>query len=157
MTSPYHAHSETAANRVLTTLVRGRRAFAAPARRSVPLLAELESRRLLSNVTVASNADSGPGSLRAAIESAVPGEVITFASSLRGQTIVLASPLVVSTSLTVRGIAGGPTISGNGSTEVFTISSGVSVSLTTLTIANGNSAREERSITPATSPSSRAS
>jgi hypothetical protein len=104
-------------------------------------MAELESRRLLSNVVVASSADSGPGSLRAAIESAVPGEVITFANSLRGQTIALASPLLVDTSLTVSGFSNGPTISGNGVTEILMISKGASVNLTTLTIANGNATR----------------
>ena len=124
MASPYHARSERAANRTFTTSDRGRRAFAVPARRFVPLVAELESRSLLSGVTVVSNADSGPGSLRAAIDSAVPGEVITFARNLRGQTIALASPLLVDTSLTIHGFAQGPTISGNSSTEIFTISSG---------------------------------
>ena len=110
-------------------------------RRFGPLMTELESRQLLSGATVVTNADSGPGSLRAAIETAVPGEVITFARSLRGQTIALASPLVVGESLTITGFPQGPTISGNGSTEIFTISSGVSVSLNTLKLANGNASR----------------
>src|ERR1700733_6587344 len=72
-------------------------------RRFSPHVAELESRQLLSNLVVTSTSDSGTGSLRAEIGSAAPGDVITFASSLRGQTIALASPLAVGTSLTIKG------------------------------------------------------
>ena len=107
-------------------------------RRFVPGVAELERRRLLSNLVVVNNGDSGAGSLRAAIESAAPGDVITFARSLRGQTIGLASPLVVDTSLSIKGAFQGPTISGNNATEIFAVSAGVSVNLTTLTLASGN-------------------
>jgi len=96
----------------------------------------------LSQLVVVNNADSGAGSLRAAIGSASPGDVITFAGGLRGQTITLASPLLVGTSLTIRGFPqGGPTISGNGATEDFQISAGVSVNLTGLKITGGNAAR----------------
>ncbi len=108
----------------------------------IPRVAELETRQLLSQLVVVTSADSGTGSLRAAIASASPGELITFAGSLRGQTIALASPLLVNTSLTIRGFPqGGPTISGNGATEVFQIGAGVSVNLTGLKITSGNAAR----------------
>ena len=83
-------------------------------RRFMPSVGELETRALLSNIAVVSTADSGTGTLRAAIASAAPGDVITFARSLRGQTIALASPLDVGTSLTIRGFAGGPVLSGGG-------------------------------------------
>jgi hypothetical protein len=111
-------------------------------RRFIPKVAELESRQLLSKLVVVNNADSGAGSLRAEIASASPGDLITFAGSLRGQTITLASPLAVGTSLTIRGFSqGGPTISGNGAAEVFQIPSGVSVNLTGLRITSGNAVR----------------
>ena len=111
------------------------------ARRFVPALAPLESRRLLSRLTVTNNGDSGAGSLRAEIAAASPGDVVAFGSNLLGQTIALASPLQVNTSLTIQGFTfGGPTISGSGSTEVFVIPAGVSVNLTGLQIANGRAA-----------------
>jgi hypothetical protein len=110
-------------------------------RRFLPHVAELETRRLLSNLLVVNNGDSGAGSLRATIDSAAPGDVITFARSLRGQTIALASPLVIDTSLSIKGATQGPTISGNNAFEIFTVSAGVSVNLTTLRLASGNAAR----------------
>ncbi len=108
----------------------------------VPRVAELEPRQLLSRLVVLNNADSGAGSLRAEIGAASPGDLITFATSLRGQTIALASPLVIDTNLTIRGFPQvGPTISGNGATEAFQISAGVSVNLAGLRITNGVAAR----------------
>jgi hypothetical protein len=108
----------------------------------VPCVAELETRQLLSQLVVLNTADSGPGSLRAEIASATSGDVITFASRLRGQTITLASPLSIGTNLTIRGFSQvGPTISGNATTGVFQIASGISVKLTALKIANGDAAQ----------------
>ncbi len=124
----------------LRTVRERSRRVAASRSRFLPCVSELEARTLLSNIAVVSTADSGTGSLRAAIASAAPGDVITFAKSLRGQTITLASPVDVGTSLTIRGFAGGPVISGNGATEIFSISSGVSANLTTLKLVNGSAA-----------------
>ncbi|MGE5377764.1 MAG: choice-of-anchor Q domain-containing protein, partial [Bacteroidota bacterium] len=50
---------------------------------------------LASTWTVTSTGDSGPGSLRQAIADAVSGDVITFDPSLAGQTITLASDIVI--------------------------------------------------------------
>jgi hypothetical protein len=47
--------------------------------------------------------DSGPGSLRQALASAMFGDTITFAPELTGQTITLASTLVIDTRLTIDG------------------------------------------------------
>ena len=110
-------------------------------RRFAPRVAELESRQLLSNLVVTSASDSGSGSLRAELSAAAPGDVITFANSLRGQTIALASPLAVGTSLTIKGFPQGPTISGNSATEILAISPGVSVNLNTLRMLNGSAVR----------------
>ena len=87
----------------------------------IPRVAELELRQLLSQLVVLNNADSGAARC-AEIGAASPGDLITFAGSLRGQTIALASPLVIDTNLTIRGFPQvGPTISGNGATEAFQI------------------------------------
>ena len=53
-------------------------------------LESLESRRLLSALTVSSAADSGIGSLRAQIAAAQSGDTVSFAPSLAGQTNLLA-------------------------------------------------------------------
>jgi hypothetical protein len=129
-----------AANRA-TRPLDGERRRPAPARRFAPDVWALEDRQLLSQLTVLNNADSGSGSLRAEIAAAAPGDVIAFATSLRGQTISLASPLMVGTSVTIRGFtAAAPTISGSGSTEAFVVASGVAVNLVGLRIANGTAA-----------------
>ena len=138
MTFRMAADCKLRAKRAIRDLARGRQSGALARRRFTPHVAALEDRRLLSQLTVTSNADNGAGSLRAAIAAATPGEVITFARSLRGQTISLASPLDVNTSVTIRGFAvGGPTISGNSSTEDFVIAPGTAVTLSGLIIANG--------------------
>ena len=60
-----------------------------------PRMMELEGRALLSTLTVSSNSDSGPGSLRAAIAQANSdggGDTILFASLFNSkQTIILTS------------------------------------------------------------------
>ncbi len=91
-------------------------------------------------VEVTSTADSGAGSLRSALVLAetLPGSTVSFAPSLAGQTITLLSPLVITGNLTVNGSAApGLILSGGGTTEVFNIPSGVTATLTGLTIENG--------------------
>ena len=88
-------------------------------------------------VTVTSSADSGPGSLRAAITSAVPGETIEFAKNVH--TITLTSgELPISTSLTIEGPgANRLSISGNNASRVFDVASGASLTVGNVTIADG--------------------
>ncbi|MEQ8468160.1 DUF4114 domain-containing protein [Coleofasciculus sp. E1-EBD-02] len=95
-------------------------------------------------ITVTSAADSGAGSLRAAITQAQPGDTIEFASSLANQTITLTSgQLDVNKDLIINGAnAPGITISGNNASRVFFIQGDptwepVEVTLKHLTIANG--------------------
>src|SRR5262245_21293910 len=61
------------------------------ARSFVPRLEGLEDRRCPSTLTVRTTADSGPGSLRAAIAAAAGGDTIVFDRALTGQTIALMS------------------------------------------------------------------
>jgi predicted outer membrane repeat protein len=56
-------------------------------------------------LVVTNTNDSGAGSLRQAIASATDGDTITFAPALAGQTITLASPLWIESSLTINGSA----------------------------------------------------
>jgi hypothetical protein len=103
----------------------------------------LEGRVLPSILTVTNNADSGAGSMRAAIAAAVSGDTINFDASLVGQTITLTSgELDITQSINILGLgANNLTISGGGMNEVFAIgrlgSNASSVSLSGLTIADG--------------------
>jgi hypothetical protein len=113
-------------------------------------------------LTVTNTHDSGPGSLRAAIaaagsgetitfEPSLDGETITFEPSLDGQTITLTSrELDIARSLDIEGPgAGRLTVSGGGTSRVFDVASGIDVTLSGLTIANGVAVQGARSTTSA--------
>jgi hypothetical protein len=94
---------------------------------------------LPSTLTVLNTNDSGPGSLRAEIAAAQSGDTIVFDPSLAGQTITLTTgELVIKQSLTIDG-GTGETISGNGISRVFDItSSNANVTLDNLGIEFGS-------------------
>ncbi len=87
--------------------------------------------------------DSGAGSLRQAIADADSGDTITFAHSLRGQTITLTSgALDVTKSLDIDGPGASQlAVSGGGNSEVFDVSSGTTVTISGLTITGGSAAQ----------------
>ena len=91
-------------------------------------------------VTVLNDADSGIGSLRAAIGLVALGGTITFDANYftDPRTITLASALSIAKSLTIdaTGVTS-PTVSGNDAVRVFTIASGAVVNMTNLTISHG--------------------
>ncbi|MEO1394226.1 MAG: choice-of-anchor Q domain-containing protein [Cyanobacteria bacterium J06634_5] len=93
----------------------------------------------MNTITVTSTADSGKGSLRAAIASSKAGDSIRFAKKLTGKTITLKSgQLVLDKSITIDGSgARGLTISGNQSSRVFYLDKKRTATLKNLTIANG--------------------
>jgi len=99
-------------------------------------------------VTVTNINDSGPGSLRGAIASAVSGDTIAFSLPYPA-TIPLGSTLTIGTSLTISGPGSSNlAISGGGSVGVFSIGSctsagsvpcsGVTATISGVTIENGN-------------------
>lgn len=92
-----------------------------------------------STLTATNNNDSGAGSLRLAITNALSGDIIVFNPAVAGQTITLASTLVVNKNLTIDGSAQASMIgvSGNNSVRVFQITSGITVTLDSLMIKNG--------------------
>jgi hypothetical protein len=89
---------------------------------------------------VVNTADSGPGSLRQVIADALSGAEIVFDSNLSGSTITLASELVLNKDLTIdaSALAEGITISGNNSTRIFNANNYAEITLTALTLINGN-------------------
>ena len=106
--------------------------------RFAPGLDGLEVRALLSNVMVTNNLDSGPGSLRQAILNAPSGSTISFANSLKGQTIALSSgPLAISQNLSIDGPGANElSVSGSGSSQVLSVASGATVKIAGLTITD---------------------
>jgi hypothetical protein len=102
----------------------------------------LEDRTVPSTFTVRNLADSGLGSLRAAVAAANtnPGaDVIRFASSARDGTIALTSgELVITDDVRIDGPgAGRLAVSGNDTSRVFRIDSGAAVSIDDLTVTHG--------------------
>jgi hypothetical protein len=119
-----------------------RRARRAAHRRFLPFVDAMEGRALLSTLTVQSNQDSGPGSLRATIAAASSGDTIEFASSIHNITLT-SDELAISMNLTIEGSGSGRlTISGNDANRVFEISNKATVTIEDLTVANGAVAGE---------------
>jgi len=92
-------------------------------------------------ITVANANNSGAGSLRQAIADVCSSGTITFAPSLSGATILLASQLNLNHDLTIDGstLTTTITLDGQNTTRIVNISSSVTAVLRGLTIAHGNS------------------
>jgi beta-glucanase (GH16 family) len=90
-------------------------------------------------VTVLNTNDSGPGSLRQAIEAVAVGGEITFDASLAAGTINLTSDsLALSKDVTIDGSgAPGLAVSGGGVNRVFVVDAGRTATISNLTIADG--------------------
>jgi hypothetical protein len=111
-------------------------------RRRRPSLEALETRALLSTLTVTNIADSGSGSLRAQIAAANSGDTIDFSSKLKGRMITLTTgELVVNKSLSVQGLGAKQlAVSGGGTSRLLDISGGATVSISGLTLTDGTAA-----------------
>lgn len=99
----------------------------------------LDQIRLKCEITVTSAADSGPGSLRQALNDLCPGGTVLFSPDLAGQTITLTSgPYVLNKNVTIdSSSAPGITVSGNNSDRVLIIDPGTTAAVKGLTLANG--------------------
>ena len=90
-----------------------------------------------SNITVTNTLDSGAGSLRDAIANASLGDTISF--SVTGTITLTSGELLIGQNLTITG-PGAPnlSVSANNSSRVFEVSSAATVTISGLTISNGN-------------------
>jgi predicted outer membrane repeat protein len=92
-------------------------------------------------VTDLSDNASDSGSLRYAVNTAVDGDQIVFASGLTGTILLANGPLTIGSNITIAGPGiGFVTISGNHAGAVFNISSGATVNISGLSIINGTGA-----------------
>ena len=88
-------------------------------------------------ITVTTTADSGPGSLRQAIQDAAPGDTINF--SVTGAITLTSGELFIGKNLILQGPgATSLAISGNDASRVVRIGSGATVTISDLTIRNGS-------------------
>ena len=118
---------------------KSRRSSAKRRTRFAPVCDGLEARALLSNIVVTDNDDSGPGSLRQAIMNAPSGATISFANSLKGETITLSSgPLALNRNVNIEGLGESElSVSGGGASQVFSVAGGVTATISGMTITDG--------------------
>ena len=90
------------------------------------------------SIVVNTCASNGVGSLAAAVAGAASGDTITFAQDCTGAgAITLLSTLTISKNVTIDATGRSVTISGGGTVQQFAVNSGITLTLTGLTLANG--------------------
>src|SRR5262249_34311287 len=98
-----------------------------------------EDRTLPSTLIVTNLLDSGDGSLRDTIAAAASGDTIVFDPSLKGTITLTSGELDIPTNLTIQGPGAATiTVSGNNAQRVFHSEKNTNVTISGLTIANGN-------------------
>jgi hypothetical protein len=100
-------------------------------------------------VNVTNLNDSGPGSLRAAIATATPGEAITFQKDLAGTITLTSGPLTIGQDVTISGPSSGQlSISGNHESRIFIVQSGLYVTMSNITLIDGHAAYDKSDLRP---------
>jgi predicted outer membrane repeat protein len=93
-------------------------------------------------VTVSNTDDSGGGSLRQALADANDGDTIDFSVTTPATITLTSGQLVVDKSVTISGLgAANLAVNGNAADRVFYVSSGLTVTISGLTIENGSADR----------------
>lgn len=114
-------------------------AFRMPAGLTEPVMIDQIRLSCPEVVTVENTADSGPGSLRNALNVVCAGGTVGFSPELEGQTISLSSgPLTLGKNVTIDGsTAPGLTLSGGGIDRVLIVNPGTIATVNHLTLADG--------------------
>jgi len=87
---------------------------------------------------VSTTADSGTGSLRAAVAAANPGDTISFAPSLSGTITLTSGAITLAQNITIAGPgATAISVSGNNASSIFVVQSGASATISGLTLTAG--------------------
>ena len=87
---------------------------------------------------VSTTADSGPGSLRAAIAQANPGDTITFLPGVTGTIALTGGAITLAQNVTLGGPgAANLTISGGNNSQIFVVNAGVTAAISGLTLTRG--------------------
>jgi hypothetical protein len=101
-------------------------------------MATVQSTRA-TTITVTNTNDSGAGSLRQALADANNGDTINFSVTTPATITLTSGVLVVNRNVTISGpTAGHVSVNGNAASSVFFIASGTVVTISNLTITNGN-------------------
>src|SRR5262245_26992888 len=106
-----------------------------------PRLEALDDRTLPSTFTVTTKLDAGAGSLRQAVLDAngkLGSDTIVFAKGVNGTITLTSGELLISGSVTINGPGAAQlSVSGNDSSRVFDMTSGLNVAINGLTITHG--------------------
>src|SRR5215475_13919153 len=90
-------------------------------------------------ITVMNTNDNGPGSLRAAIDSAQDGDTISFDVSVTGTITLTSGEVLVNKSISISGPGANMlAVDANHASRVFYIASGKDVTISGLSITNGS-------------------
>jgi hypothetical protein len=104
---------------------------------TLALLCAITNLARADTITVTNVNDSGPGSLRQALVDVNDGDTISFA--VTGTIALTSGELLVDKNITISGPAAASlAVDGNARSRVFHVNSGKTVSISDLTITNGN-------------------
>ena len=88
---------------------------------------------------VSTTADSGPGSLRQALDDANPGDTVTFLLTAPATITLTSGVVAIAKNVTLSGPASGTiTISAGNASRVFDVLAGVTAAISNLTLTQGN-------------------
>src|SRR5580704_2677429 len=105
------------------------------------VIIRIRSVRAATTITVTTTSDSGAGSLRQAVADAQSGDTIVFNLLAQSKIVLTSGELVLSNSITIEGPGAQLlVISGNNNSRVFSTASSATITMSGLTLADGNGA-----------------